>query len=456
MGMGYSMPTNQEENKNENLANTDFISEKIKQRPINRKKLLRRTIITVTLAVLFGFVACLTFLLLQPLFSDKLYPEKEPDPVTLPQESASDELTPEEMFADDDQIAASEAQSFEESQKEQIDQAIASYSFDSSDYNKMVRSLKSVTDAVKPSLVSVTALSNDTNWFSDSYESSGSTSGLIVADNGTNLFILVPSTAVSGAETIRVTFCDGATANADLCLMDSITKLGVICVKRAALTQDTRNTIGPADLGSSAGGNLTGSPVIALGSPVGVQDSVSYGIITSEKSSINLVDTNYRLLTTDIYGSASATGILINLHGQVIGIIDMSHNQSDMSNQISAIGITELKGLIEDLSNQKDRAFLGIHGATVPSDIQESLGIPAGAYVTQTEMSSPAMRAGIQSGDIITSFGGSPIDTYEHLVSKLAGCEPNDIITITVMRQAPNEYIDIEIEVTLSASTTDK
>ena len=437
MGMGYSMPTNQEENKNENLANTDFISEKIKQRPINRKKLLRRTIITVTLAVLFGFVACLTFLLLQPLFSDKLYPEKEPDPVTLPQESASDELTPEEMFVDDDQIAASEAQSFEESQKDQIDQAIASYSFDSSDYNKMVRSLKSVTDAVKPSLVSVTALSNDTNWFSDSYESSGSTSGLIVADNGTNLFILVPSTAVSGAETIRVTFCNGATASADLCLMDNITKLGVICVKRAALSQDTRNTIGPADLGSSAGGNLTGSPVIALGSPVGVQDSVSYGIITSEKSS-------------------SATGILINLHGQVIGIIDMSHNQSDMSNQISAIGITELKGLIEDLKKQKDRAFLGIHGATVPSDIQESLGIPAGAYVTQTEMSSPAMRAGIQSGDIITSFGGSPIDTYEHLVSKLAGCEPNDIITITVMRQAPNEYIDIEIEVTLSASTTDK
>ena len=68
------MPLNPEDNKNENLANTDFISEKIKQRPINRKKLLRRTVITVSLAVIFGMVACLTFLILQPVFSDKLDP----------------------------------------------------------------------------------------------------------------------------------------------------------------------------------------------------------------------------------------------------------------------------------------------------------------------------------------------------------------------------------------------
>ena len=89
------MPLNQDENNKEKLANTAFISEKIKQRPVNRKKLLMRTVTTVSLAVIFGIVACFTFLLLQPVFSDRLYPEKEPETVSFPEESASDELTPE-------------------------------------------------------------------------------------------------------------------------------------------------------------------------------------------------------------------------------------------------------------------------------------------------------------------------------------------------------------------------
>ena len=84
------MPLNQDENNREKLANTAFISEKIKQRPINRKKLLMRTVITVSLAVVFGIVACFTFLFLQPVFSDRLYPEKEPETVSFPEESASD------------------------------------------------------------------------------------------------------------------------------------------------------------------------------------------------------------------------------------------------------------------------------------------------------------------------------------------------------------------------------
>ena len=157
------MSLNQNENKNENLANTAFISEKIKQRPINRKKLFRRTVITVSLAVIFGVVACFTFLLLQPVFSDKLYPETEPEVISLPAESASNELTPEEMIADENEIAANEAMSLEASQKDQIDQAIASYVFTSKDYNNMMTSLKGVASEANRCLVNVTAVSNDTN-----------------------------------------------------------------------------------------------------------------------------------------------------------------------------------------------------------------------------------------------------------------------------------------------------
>ena len=133
----------------------------------------------------------------------------------------------------------------------------------------------------------------------------------------------------------------------------------------------------------------------------------------------------------------------------------MSRSQEDLKNNICAVGITELKSLIEDLSNLKARAYLGVHGTTIPTDIQELQNIPAGAYITQTEMNSPAMKAGIQSGDVITAIDGVEITSYELLVNKLAGFKPDDIITVTVMRQAPADYISLDIDVTLESSTHD-
>ena len=443
------------ENKNDNLANTAFISEKIKQRPINRKKLLRRTVITVSLAVVFGIVACFTFLLLQPVFSDKLYPEKEPEVVTFPEESASDELTPEEMFADENEIAASEAMSIEATQRDKIDEALASYSFTSRDYSKMMASLKSVATEASRSIVQVRAISSDNNWFSDSFESNDFTSGLIVADSNNSVLMLAPFEELRDAQAIEVTFCDGTKAAATVNLVDTITNFCVLSTKKVHMKMDTQERVQPANLGSSNSNNITGLPVIAIGSPIGIQDSIAYGIVTSEKTTIDLVDSSYKLLTTDIYGSSSSNGVLINLNGHVVGIIDMSHKPSDFPNNICAVGITELKKLIEDLSNKKQRVYLGVHGTTVPNEIQNSLKVPAGAYIIQTEMGSPAMKAGIQSGDIITKIDDTEITGYEQMINTLESRRPDDIITITVMRQAPTDYIDMNLEVTLTSSTHD-
>ncbi len=448
------MPLNQDDNK-KSLANTAFISEKIKQRPINRKKLLRRTMITVSLAVIFGIVACFTFLYLQPVFSDRLYPENEPETISFPEETASDELTPEEMFVDDKEIAASEAMSLEANQRDQIDEAISSYSFNYRDYGKMMASLKSVAHEASRSIVRVTAITSDTNWFSDSFESSGHTSGLIIANSGNNLFILVPSQPVMDAESIEVTFCDNTKTEAVINLVDSITNLCVLNVEKSYLSEDTLESILTASLGTSNLSTLTGLPVIALGSPIGVQGSLSYGMITSEKTTIDLVDSTYKLITTDIFGSSSASGVLVTLNGNVVGIIDMSHKPTDLPNNICAIGITELKPLIEDLSNSRQRAYLGVHGTTVPEEIQQLQGVPAGAYIVKAEMGSPAMKAGIQSGDIITAVDETEITTYEQLINKLATLRPDDVISITVMRQAPTDYIEMTIEATLTNSTLD-
>ncbi|MDE5747520.1 MAG: hypothetical protein K2I21_08075, partial [Acetatifactor sp.] len=84
------MPDRQESNHD------NFMIEKIKQRPINRKKLIRRTVITASMAVIFGLIACFTFLVLEPVISNWLYPEEEPEAIIFPEEP--EEMLPEEML----------------------------------------------------------------------------------------------------------------------------------------------------------------------------------------------------------------------------------------------------------------------------------------------------------------------------------------------------------------------
>ncbi len=438
------------------IENTNFMREKIKQRPINKKKLLRRTLITVSLAIIFGAVACLTFVFLSPLINNTLYPEKTPSPVALTEETVTDEMQPEDMYADDNAIAAeaySAAMDMASNEISRMQQQMTTFHIDSSDYIEMYSSLKTIATNASSGLVTVTSVTSDTNWFNDPFESTGNSSGIIVADNGSEYLILVSSSAIADASSMKVTFKDGTISNAYLKMKDSISSLSVIAVNKRDVPQETQGNISPASLGSSNSGVVTGTPVIAIGSPTGVQDSICYGFVTSSNSSLDLADSNYKLLTTDIYGSTDASGALINLSGSVVGFIDMSYNSSNVPNVLCAVGITELRSLIEALSNKTGRAYIGIHGQTIPEDLIEEQGMPKGAYVTRTDIDSPAMLAGIQSGDIITKINGEEVIGYDTLVSKIATLTPEEDANVTLMRQATDGYIELSIDVTVSSST---
>ncbi|MCR5657244.1 MAG: S1C family serine protease [Butyrivibrio sp.] len=439
------------------LANTDFMREKIKQRPINKKKLLRRTLITMSLAVVFGAVACLTFVFLSPVINDKLYPEQTPAPIALTEETVTDEMQPEDMYADDNAIASdaySAAIDMASNEINRMQQEMNTHHFDSSDYIDIYSSLKVIASTSSAGIVTVTSVTSDTNWFNDPYESTGSASGIIAAENGTEYLILVASDAIEDANSIQVTFCDGTSVGAYLKMKDSISELSVIAVREKAVPEPTREKIKPASLGSSNSGVVTGTPVIAIGSPTGVQGSICYGFVTSSNSSIDLADSNYKLLTTDMYGSSNASGALINLSGSVVGFINMSYNSQSLPNVICAIGITELRTLIEELSNGTGRPYLGLHGQTIPEYIQKEQDIPEGAYITMTDMDSPAMLAGIQSGDIITEINGDPIPGYDTLISKIVSLKPDTEASVTLMRQATEGYVDLTVDIAIKNSAT--
>lgn len=418
-----------------------FMKERIKERPLNKKKLIRRTIITASMAVIFGLVACLTVLLLEPLLSNWLYPEAPPENITFPQETQ--EMSPEDMALDDDELR-------DEPDLEEITQEIVNNLGDRDDrelLNEIYNRLGQLTDEVSRSLVTVTGVTSDMDWFDNTFESSGQTSGVIVADNGREYLVLVNKAPVETVESIKVTFCDGVKVDAQVKKADSITGLAVLAVDKKKLTDTTQRKIGIASLGSSNGTDLVGKPVIALGSPVGVGGSVMYGVVTSAGNALHTVDSKYKLITTDMYGSENGTGILVNLDGQLVGVINQHYNNRDMSNAVSAIGISELKKTIERLSNGKNQVYLGVYGTDVTVDAHERLKVPYGTYVTEIVMDSPAMRAGIQSGDVIVAMDGRDISTYQDYIEALREMIPGNTGKLTVMRQTQEEYKSMELQI---------
>lgn len=435
-----------EENKNQ--SSSDFMKETIKQRPLNRKKLIRRTLITAAMAVIFGTIACLTFLLLEPVISNRLYPEEDPQTVVFVEEE-DDEILPEDMIADESEMYPEPTKQPVVLEDEQIEQVLSEMQLGVSDYISLSASLSQLAREIQRSMVTVVGVTSDVDWFNNKYENEGVVSGAIVADNGKEILILANIDSLKEAESLRVTFSDKKEYRAEIKKKDSNTGLAILSVAKTFINNDTLKVIQPVALGSSASNTLTGSPVIALGSPIGTEGSVCFGNITSTGNSINLPDSIYKQITTDIYGSKNASGILVNLRGQVVGIIDMSSNTSDLGNLLSAIGITELKKTIESLSNDRNIPYLGIYGADVTKEANEELGVPVGAYIKEIDMASPAMNAGIQSGDVIVRIQEEEVLSYSDLINKLLLKEPEEIITVGLMRQGPEGYTEMEVTVTL-------
>lgn len=422
----------------------DFMREKIKQKPVNKRKLLRRTVITIAMAVVFGLVACVTFLILEPVISNRLYPEEEPQEVVFPEETLMEEMNPEDMLVNDE--VEEEPQPVEvELEDEQIEELLAQVEFGLEDYQSVYNELAKLAEKAGRSMVTVTGVTSDVDWFNNIYENVASASGVIVASNGKAMLVLVSAGTLNGADTIEVTFCDQTQAKAEIVQKDPSTGLAILSVPLVSISEETLNVIEKAELGSSNTARLTGTPVIALGSPLGTSNSVCYGIVTSSGTLIDMPDASYQKIMTDIYGSRNATGVLINLKGMVIGIIDNVNTSNDMGNLLTAYGITELKRTIEQMSNDKERAYLGIHGADVPKEALDDpeIDIPPGAYIREIEIDSPAMAAGIQSGDVVIQVGETPITTYHELLNIIRGVEPEEIQTFTLVRQGHEMKVDV-------------
>lgn len=424
-----------------------FIIEKIKERPVNKKKLVRRTIITASMAVIFGLIACFTFLILEPVISNLLHPEEDAQIVVFPEDQQ--EMSPEEMLADNMQQENQENQ-IQIQDKEMVEQIVSDVALSKDFYRDMYASVSEYVDEIDNSMVVVTGVTSNLDWLNNVEEKEHQSCGILVADNGKELLIFADYDPISNAESIKVSFSNGVSMEAGLKGIDTTTNLAVLTVDLLQLSQKMPiDNLPIAKLGSSNTDSLTGTPIIALGSPMGVSGSVGYGMITALHQQKNIPDTNYHLLQTNIRGSQNAGGVLYNLDGEVIGIITNNKSDLEMTDMIVAYGISGLKKRMENISNDKQNPYLGISGVNVTEEANKELQVPYGAYITEVQIDSPAMLAGIQQGDVLVSLNGRTVHTYGEYTQLLAQLDAGATVEVAVMRLAQDEYKQMKFEIVL-------
>lgn len=416
------MDTEHRPDEEKNQEEYSFIQEIIKDEKMDARKLTAKIGKWLCIGFLFGAAACVGFFALRP-WAETTF-QKDPDKVEIPL---------------DDENAETETPEVTDSTEQELT---------IQNYRELNEQLEAVALEAEKSIVQVTGIRQDENWASGQNATLHQISGLIVADNGPELLILTRYSDMKEAELFRVKFADSTEHEAVMKQKDGNSDLAIFSVAKDGITDDTWSKIKVAVLGNSH--TLTrGRALIALGSPFGYEDGIGYGVASTVDETIILADGEYRILVTDMPGTKKCNGFLFDSYGSVMGIINSDLIGKDGDGTLTVIGISAVKSEIELMSNGKNVSYVGIIGTMVTEEMSQAQGIPVGLYVTEVEVDSPAMKAGIQSGDVITEIDGKKITSVSGYHKAVIGQEAGKTINLTGQRYGAENYVDIEFHVTV-------
>ena len=261
-------------------------------------------------------------------------------------------------------------------------------------------------------------------------------SGFILTADG---FVMTNAHVVDGADEVIVTLTDKREFKAKIVGADKRTDVAVVKIDATGL---------PAVKVGDLSRLRVGEWVMAIGSPFGLENSVTAGIVSAKQR-----DTGDYLpfIQTDVaINPGNSGGPLINMRGEVVGINSQIYSRSGGFMGISfSIPIDEAINVSEQLrqNGRVSRGRIGVQIEPVTKDVAEAIGLgkPQGALVRGVEAGSPAEKAGIEAGDIITRFDGKTIERTSDLPRLVGSTKPGSKSTATVFRRGATRDLTITI-----------
>jgi serine protease DegQ len=279
-------------------------------------------------------------------------------------------------------------------------------------------SIPDLVDAVEPSVVTI-------------FTGSGLGSGVVYTEAGV---IITNAHVVKGATAVQIGFADGQRVAGKVLAADPIVDIAVVQADRKDLPAAQFATALPE----------VGEAAVVIGSPLGLENTVTSGIISGVHRQIpgsaaqgqSLVD----LLQTDAAISpGNSGGAVVNLQGEIIGIseayIPPSAGAVSLGFAIPAVTATEVADqLLED--GTADHAFMGLVPGPITPEIQQQLGLTEteGVVVLSVSAGGPADDAGLKPGDVLVSIDGEAVRSPEELLGALRQQKPGDEVTVEYSR----------------------
>ena len=297
-------------------------------------------------------------------------------------------------------------------------------------------------------------------------ETQGAGSGIIIAQNDSELLIVTNNHVAEGATDLTVCFSveaddpDDLLASAVVKGLDSENDLAVIAVKLGDIKENVFKQLKVATLGSSKSLKV-GETAIVIGNALGTGQTVTTGIISALERKINTEAGTFTEFQTDAAINLGCSGgAILNGKGEVIGITNAKETAAYAEAMGYGIPIDTAIPILENLVNRETRekvdshGYLGITVVPVSDEAKQMYNMPAGAFVYEVGEGSAAEKAGIHKGDIVTRFDGIAIASSDALVDRLAYYSAGETVTVTLQSNENGSYKVREVEVTLQEGTS--
>ncbi|MBA4212953.1 MAG: 2-alkenal reductase [Polaromonas sp.] len=262
-------------------------------------------------------------------------------------------------------------------------------------------------------------------------------SGVIVSPAG---YILTNNHVIEEADQIEVVLNDGRKSAAQVIGTDPETDLAIL---KIALTELPVITLGNSDALS------IGDPVLAIGNPFGVGQTVTSGIVSALGRTQLGINTFENFIQTDAaINPGNSGGALVDTHGHLMGINTAIYSRSGGSMGIGfAIPTSTARSVLEAIvrDGQVTRGWIGVEPQDLTPELAESFGLAsdAGVIITGVLQNGPAAQAGIRPGDVITSVAGRDVNNVAQLLSAVAALKPGTPATLEVVRKDGKSRVEV-------------
>jgi putative serine protease PepD len=296
-------------------------------------------------------------------------------------------------------------------------------------------SVGDVYDKTNASVVEITVtLSSGAPTEPGSGGSQAQGSGFVYDTNG---HVVTNQHVVDGASSIQVQFANGTTSSATVVGTDPSTDLAVLKV------DSPPSGVQPLTLADSSAVSV-GDEVVAIGSPFGLENSVTSGIVSALDRSMqapNGFTINGSIQTDAAINHGNSGGPLLDMSGRVIGVTAQIESDSGGNDGVGfAIPSNTVRSIVSQLiaGGSVQHAYLGV-GVTT------SQGATAGVQVTQVRSGEPAAAAGLQVGDVITSVDGEDVSTTQELQAAIDAKQPGDKVMIGYVRNGSDHTVTVTL-----------